>query len=106
MKKIVLCFMVTCLSLTFLPLQSNASTAAEPSSSSVPKTAEPAEVKTLELRLNEINAMDKSKLKSAEKKNLRKEVKSIKHKVREIGGGVYVSAGVLILVLVLLIVLL
>ena len=106
MKKIVLCLMVTCLSFTFLPLQSNAATTVEPSSLAAPKTAESAEVKTLELRLNEINAMDKSKLKSAEKKNLRKEVKSINHKFREIGGGVYVSAGVLILVLVLLIVLL
>ena len=106
MKKIILCLMAICLSLTFLPLQSNAATNAEPSSLVAPKPAESAEVKTLELRLNEINAMDKSKLKSAEKKNLRKEVKSINHKLRETGGVVYLSAGTIILILILLIILL
>jgi hypothetical protein len=106
MKKIVFCFMATCLSLTFLPLQSNAATTAEPSSLVVTKPAEAAEAKTLELRLNEINAMDKSKMKSAEKKNLRKEVKTINHNLREIGGGVYLSAGAVILIVILLIILL
>ena len=101
MKKIVLCLMATFLSLTFLPLQSNAATTAAPSSL---VNSKPAEAKTLVLRLNEINAMDKSKLKSSDKKNLRKEVKSINHKLREIGGGVYISAGALILILVLLII--
>jgi hypothetical protein len=101
MKKIAICLMATCLSLTFIPLQSNAATTEPSSSLVVPK---PAEAKTLELRLNEINAMDKSKLKSSDKKNLRKEVKSINHKLREIGGGVYISAGTLILILVLLII--
>jgi hypothetical protein len=106
MKKIVLCLMATCLSLTFLPLQSNAATTAEPSSLVAPKPAESAEVKALELRLNEINAMDKSKLKSAEKKNLRKEVKSINHRLKEVGSVVYVSTGALILIIILLIILL
>ncbi len=103
MKKIVLCLMATFLSLTFLPLQSNAATTAAPSSL---VNSKPAEAKTLVLRLNEINAMDKSKLKSADKKNLRKEVSSIRHKLRDIGGGVYLSAGALILIVILLIVLL
>jgi hypothetical protein len=106
MKKIIIVLMVTCLSLTFLPLQSNAASAVEPSSVTAPKTSESAEAKTLELRLNEINAMDKSKLKSAEKKNLRKEVSSIKHKLREAGGGIYLSAGALILIIILLVILL
>ena len=103
MKKIVLCVMATFLSLTFLPLQSNASTTAEPSSLVGTK---PAESKTLELRLTEIKATDMSKLKSSEKKNLRKEVRSINHKLRELGGGVYLSAGALILIVILLIILL
>jgi hypothetical protein len=106
MKKIIICMMATCLSLTLLPLQSNAATPSEPSSLVAPKPSESAEVKTLELRLNEINAMDKSKMKSAEKKNLRKEVKSINHRLRDIGGGVYISVGALILILILLIILL
>jgi hypothetical protein len=106
MKKIVLCVMVTFLSLTILPLQSFASTTEEPSSLVAPKPAESAEAKTLELRLTEINAMDMSKLKSSEKKNLRKEVRSIKKELRDVGGGVYFSAGALILIIILLIVLL
>jgi hypothetical protein len=106
MKKIVLCLMTACLSLTFLPLQSNAATTAEPSSLVAPKPAESAEAKALVLRLNEINAMDKSKLKSADKKNLRKEVKSINHKLRDIGGGVYLSLGAVILIVILLVILL
>jgi hypothetical protein len=98
--------MATCLSLTFLPLQSNAATTAAPSSLVNSKPAESAEAKTLLLRLNEINTMDKSKLKSADKKNLRKEVKSINHKLREISGGVYLSVGAILLIALLLIILL
>jgi hypothetical protein len=105
MKKIILCLMLTFMSLAFLPFQVTAATTTSPSSVVDPKPAE-STAKALELRLNEINAMDKSKMKSAEKKNLRKEVKSINHKLREIGGGVYISAGALILILILLIVLL
>lgn len=56
------------------------------------------------LRLDEINAMDKSELTSAEKKELRKEVKSINSRLTT--GGVYVSVGGLIIVLLLLIILL
>jgi hypothetical protein len=106
MKKIVLCLLATCLSLTFLPLQSNAATIAEPSSLVATKPAASAEVKLLELRLYEINTMDKTNLKSSEKKSLRKEVISIRHRLREVGGVVYLSAGAVILIIVLLIVLL
>ncbi|MGD0342791.1 MAG: hypothetical protein ABSA76_13895 [Bacteroidales bacterium] len=106
MKKIILCLMVTCLSLTLLPLQSNATTIAKPSSSVTTNPAESAEAKTLLLRLDEIKAMDKSELKSSEKKNLRKEVKSINHKLREISGGVYLSVGAIILIVLLLVILL
>ena len=95
--------MVTCLSLTFIPLQANAATIAEPSSLVDPK---PAEAKTLLLRLDEINKMDMSKLKSSEKKNLKKEVRSINHKLKTISGGVYISAGAAILIILLLIILL
>jgi hypothetical protein len=105
MKKIIICVMATFLSVTFLPLQSKAA-ATEPSSLVAPKPAESSEVKTMELRINEIKAMDKSVMNPSEKKALRREVKSINHKLRDISGGIYVSAGVLILVLILLIVLL
>jgi len=97
--------MAICLSLTILPLQSNAAINSKPSSAVSPTPAESAEIKTLELRLTEIKAMDKSELKSAEKKSLRKEVKSINHKLRDVSGGIYVSAGALIVILILLVIL-
>jgi len=106
MKKFVFCLMAVILSVTFLPLQSNASTS-EPASSLVePKSEESAEVKLLELRLTEIKAMDRSELNASEKKALKKEVKSIKHNLKEMGDGVYLSVGALILLAILLIVLL
>jgi hypothetical protein len=106
MKKIVFCLMVALLSLTFLPLQSFAATTEEPTSLPAPKPAASAEAKALELRLNEINSMDKTKLKSEDKKNLRKEVKSIKHNLKAIGSGVYLSGAAIILIVILLVVLL
>ena len=109
MKKIVFCLMATCLSLTLFPLQLNAANTETTSTLPESKPAEPAmpaEAKTLTLRLDEIKAMDMSKMKSAEKKNLNKEVKSIRHELRTIGGGVYLSAGAIILIVILLIILL
>jgi hypothetical protein len=106
MKKLAICLIMTCLSLTLLPLQLNAANRTEPSTLPAPKPSEAAEAKTLDLRLNEINSMDKTNMKSAEKKSLRKEVKSINHKLRDISGGVYLSAGAIVLIVILLIVLL
>jgi hypothetical protein len=107
MKKIALCFiMALFLSLSFYPLQSYAAKNAAPSSLVVPKTAEATEAKTLLLRLDEIKAMNKSNLNSSEKKNLRKEVRSIKNHLRSISGGVYISVGALILIVLLLVILL
>lgn len=105
MKKIVICLMAICLSLTLLPLQSNAATTAPLTTLPAPKPVANAESKVLELRLNEINAMDRTNMKASEKKSLRKEVRSINSKRRDIGGGVYISAGALILIIILLIVL-
>jgi hypothetical protein len=106
MKKLAICLMMTCLSLTLIPLQLNAANRIEPSTLPAPKPVESVEAKNLELRLNEINSMDKTNLKSAEKKSLRKEVKSINHRLRNISGGVYLSAGAIVLIVILLIVLL
>jgi hypothetical protein len=98
--------MVTFLSLTFIPLQSSAATIADPSSLVDPKPEETAEAKILLLRLDEIKAKDMSELKSSEKKNLRKEVRSINHRLKAISGGVYISAGAAIIIILLLIILL
>ena len=108
MKKIILCLFTTCLLLTFYPLKANTTTVAASTSivALKPVESDKAKAKVLEFRLNEINAMDKSNMKPSEKKSLRKEVRSIKQQLRDIGGGVYVSAGGIILILILLIILL
>ena len=59
------------------------------------------------LRLNEIKEMDKSKLSSPEKKQLRTEVLSIKERLKKHHDGVlYISTGTVILIIILLIILL
>lgn len=62
--------------------------------------------KVLNDRLLEIKEMDKSNLTSIEKKELRSEVKMIKEELAQISGGVYLSIGAIIVVLLLLILLL
>jgi len=78
MKKIALCVITICLLLTFQPQPTNAANTAVSSGLVTSKPVESAEAKTLLLRLDEINVMDKSTLTSSEKKNLRKEVRSIR----------------------------
>lgn len=112
MKKIAFCIMGTWLSLTFIPLQSNAQTNdGSMTASSTVVDSKPAlsvednaKIKVLELRLTEIKEMDKSNLTFADKRNLRKEVRSINHQLKEIGGGIYISTGVIIIIIVLLII--
>jgi hypothetical protein len=108
MKKITFAVMAIFLSLTFYPGQSSAATTKEvnPTSVVIINPADAAKVKTLELRLTEIKDMDKSDLKAAEKRELRKEVRSIKKQISELGGGVYISVGAIIIILLLLIILL
>jgi hypothetical protein len=76
----------------------------------IPSSTEAAAAKRageLVKRLEEIKAMDIEGMTKAEKKALRKEVKSIKKEMREINdGGVYISVGGIIIILLLLILLL
>ena len=106
MKKIVMCLMAALLSLTFIPLQLSGADKKEPTSVVVPNPADSAKVVALENRLNEIKVMDKETMKAEEKKEMRNEVRSIKKELRELGGGVYLSAAAIILIVILLIVLL
>ena len=57
-------------------------------------------------RLEEIKAMDINSMPSSEKAQLRKEVKAAKKELKEIGGGVYISVGALIIIILLLILIL
>jgi hypothetical protein len=100
MKKLSFYLMIMVLSLCTVP---TTMMAAEKN----PNTKElPAEVKTMLNRLEEIKAMDKSSLKSSEKKELRKEVRQIKSELKASGNGVYFSVGAIIIILLLLILIL
>lgn len=103
MKKISICIMTVILSLTFVPNHLRAEAAITTTSAAAIKAAESAKANSLLSRLNEINEMDKSKLSSLEKKQLRKEVRSTKMQLKELGGGVYLSVGAIIIILLLLI---
>ena len=64
------------------------------------------EEKLMVSRLYEIHQMDKSHLTTTDRKALRKEVKSIKAKMSEMKGGVYLSVGAVIIIILLLILIL
>ncbi len=70
------------------------------------ETAEiPADVQIMLDRLEEIKDMDKSSLKSTERKELRAEVREIKSTLRATGNGLYISSGAIIIILLLIIIL-
>lgn len=66
-----------------------------------------ARAEVLNSRLEEIKAMDFKSMTRSEKKALRKEVRSIEKEMKQINdGGVYISVGGIIIILLLLILLL
>ncbi|MBI5373053.1 MAG: hypothetical protein HZA79_13605 [Sphingobacteriales bacterium] len=69
------------------------------------KTEDP-RAQQLLTRLHDIKNMDKSSLTGSEKKTLRKEVKGIRKEMKEIKGGVYLSVGAILIVILLLILIL
>lgn len=106
MKKLTFCLMTALMMLTLVSTPLQATTAGNPTPTTATTTVEATEANALLLRLQEIKATDKSNMTSAEKRELRKETRSIKSQLKAISGGVYVSAGVLVLVALLLILLL
>ena len=79
---------------------------AKPAPVATTNPMESAQAKVLINRLEEINALDKKGMASSEKKELRKEVRTIKRELNDLGGGVYISVGAIIIILLLLIILL
>ena len=104
MKKTFFSLLIT-LSLVAFPSTLVAAENAPIHSTTPPPTEMPAEVRVMLDRLEEIKDLDKSSLSSAEKKELRKEVRAIKKDVRASGNGLYISSGVIILILILIILL-
>jgi hypothetical protein len=98
------CIVVLCLILC--PGKTTAATKiSNPVSNTGATSASPAAAALL-VRLDQINAMDKSALSASEKKSLRKEVRSIKKELKTMNGGVYLSVGAIIIIILLLILLL
>jgi hypothetical protein len=108
MKKITMCIMAACVLLTTVSGQLKAGSKSNAVSMPVSTPAKPAEAPTSIQRLEEIKAIDKSKLSSADKKELKKEVRSIKTELRTMdgSGGIYISVGAIIIILLLIIILL
>jgi hypothetical protein len=108
MKKITFVVMAMFLSFTFYSVTADAATTKTSTSIALVDknpSASP-EAKVLVKRLNEIKRLDMSDLKSSEKKALSKEVRSIRNQLEAMGGYIYVSAGALVLIVILLIILL
>lgn len=105
MKNLSIYLMMMLLSLSLVP-----STILASEKNPIAVTSEgkeiPAEVKVMLSRLDEIKSIDKSALSRSEKKELRKEVRSINTELRSTGNGVYLSVGAIIIVILLLILLL
>ena len=87
-------------------MQLKAATETKMATTAVTNLVESEQARLLLNRLNEINSMDKSKMNSPERKQLRKEVRSIKSQLNDLGEGVYISVGAIIIILLLLIILL
>jgi hypothetical protein len=106
MKKLIMCLMALYLSFTFIPIGLNAASHAESLLPVAPRRSQPLDTKEVNakvLRLDEIKAIDKSDLKSSERKELRSEAKSLKSELRSSHGGFYISGGALILIIILII---
>lgn len=103
MKKFSICLSIAFLMFTFVPTSVRASTEPAPASVPAPTAAETAQANALLSRLDEIKAMDMSTLSSAEKRQLRKETRNIKKDLRRVSGGVYLSTGAIIIIILILI---
>lgn len=57
-------------------------------------------------RLNEIREISRSELSKSERKELRKEVREIRKEMKAISGGVYLSVGAIIIIILVLILIL
>jgi Flp pilus assembly protein TadB len=102
MKKLFACIATALLLAAFTPIQSNAEK--KPVSISTTGKESP-ELKALINRINEINAMDRSTMTRVERKEIRKELRAIKREAhRHSGGAVYISGGLLVVILILIII--
>lgn len=105
MKKFSFYFILTVLLLSVFPTAMSAKEK-DPTTISINPKEVPAKVKIMYNRLEEIKAMDKSSMTSVEKKELRKEVRTIKTNLKASNNGVYLSVGALLIIILLLVIIL
>ncbi len=106
MKKMAVSLMTVLLLFAFIPKKLQADNEPLPVAENSAMNVELAETEELLMRLDDINEMDKSLLIYSEKKELRKEVRSINKELKQRGGGIYISVGGAIIIILLLILLL
>ncbi|WP_143959349.1 hypothetical protein [Litoribacter populi] len=58
----------------------------------------------IENRVDEIKAMDFGDMSKAEKKGIKKELKELNKEAKQLSGGVYISVGAIILILILILI--
>jgi len=102
MKKLIYSFLL----IFVLGLSVNTVSAATVKDKVEMTTEQKVQLEKITNRVEEIRAMDKSNLSRAEKKELRKELRTMKKEARAMGGGVYLSVGAIIIIILLLILIL
>lgn len=106
MKKIIGYLLATVLLFASVPVSLKGATVRTETTNSTTNAADKARAQVLIDRLYEIRAMDKSKLTAGEKKGIGQEVRLINKQLHSIGNGIYISAGALIVILILVLILL
>ena len=106
MKKPILYAGITCLLATLVSSPLNAVSESKPKPKVEARTVASAEINQILLRIEEIKAMEKTGLNTAERRQLRKELRTMKSDLKAIGGGIYLSASAIIIILLLVILLL
>ncbi len=116
MKKFSFSLLAMIFLMAIVPVQLKASTEPTPTTVVSAKAVVNTDVSVMISRVEAIKAMDKSELTSTEKKELRKELRTIKSNLAAsskadltatgTGGGLYLSVGAIIIIILLLILLL
>ena len=107
MKKITLYLAAVCLTLTFIPVQSNAAAANTTEVATAYSDPTTERINALTTRLNELKMINKENLTASDRKALKKELRSMQKEMKKAGSnGVYISVGAAIIILLLLILIL
>ncbi len=101
MKKSVFYAMFMVFTLSALPTVVQAAEKTPVSKTTIPENV-PEEIRVMINRLEEIKELDRSDMNRIERKALRKEVRTLKSAVKAAGYGIYISAGAVIVILLIL----